>query len=37
MCVHADEVPHVTGQSAPISGTNQALGIGMKLGIELFE
>ena len=35
MCVHADEVPLVIGQSAPISGTNQALGTGMKLGIEL--
>lgn len=35
VCVHADEAKLVIGQSAPISGTNQALGTGMKLGIEL--
>ena len=35
MCVHAEEAPLIIGQSAPISGTNQALGTGMKLGIEL--
>jgi ABC-type branched-subunit amino acid transport system substrate-binding protein len=35
VCVHADDAPLIIGQSAPISGTNQALGTGMKLGIEL--
>ena len=35
VCVRADEAPLIIGQSAPISGTNQALGTGMKLGIEL--
>jgi ABC-type branched-subunit amino acid transport system substrate-binding protein len=35
VCVHAEDAPIVIGQSAPISGTNQALGTGMKLGIEL--
>ncbi|HWU90607.1 MAG TPA: ABC transporter substrate-binding protein [Kofleriaceae bacterium] len=35
VCVHAEDDPLVIGMSAPISGTNQALGIGMKLGIEL--
>ncbi|HSD86992.1 MAG TPA: ABC transporter substrate-binding protein [Kofleriaceae bacterium] len=35
VCVRADDSPIVIGQSAPISGTNQALGTGMKLGIEL--
>src|SRR3954469_9433217 len=35
VCVHAEDAPLVIGQSAPISGTNQALGTGMKLGIEL--
>jgi len=34
-CVHAEDAPLIIGQSAPISGTNQALGTGMKLGIEL--
>jgi ABC-type branched-subunit amino acid transport system substrate-binding protein len=35
VCVHAADAPLVIGQSAPVTGTNQALGIGMKLGIEL--
>ena len=35
VCVHAEDAPLIIGQSAPISGTNQALGTGMKLGIEL--
>ena len=35
VCVHADDAPLIIGESAPISGTNQALGTGMKLGIEL--
>ncbi|MBA3392565.1 MAG: ABC transporter substrate-binding protein [Deltaproteobacteria bacterium] len=35
VCVHPEDAPLVIGQSAPISGTNQALGTGMKLGIEL--
>jgi branched-chain amino acid transport system substrate-binding protein len=35
VCVDAAEAPLVIGQSAPISGTNQALGTQMKLGIEL--
>jgi branched-chain amino acid transport system substrate-binding protein len=35
VCVRADDAPLVIGQSAPISGTNQALGTQMKLGIEL--
>jgi ABC-type branched-subunit amino acid transport system substrate-binding protein len=35
VCVHAEDAPLVIGQSAPISGTNQALGTGMKLGVEL--
>ncbi len=35
VCVHAEDAPLVIGQSAPVSGTNQALGTGMKLGIEL--
>src|SRR5512146_2904450 len=35
VCVHAEDAPLVIGQSAPISGTNQALGTAMKLGIEL--
>ena len=34
-CVHAADATLVIGESAPISGTNQALGTGMKLGIEL--
>jgi branched-chain amino acid transport system substrate-binding protein len=35
VCVRAMEAPLQIGQSAPISGTNQALGTEMKLGIEL--
>ncbi|HEY5926051.1 MAG TPA: ABC transporter substrate-binding protein [Kofleriaceae bacterium] len=35
VCVPAEEAPLLIGQSAPVSGTNQALGTGMKLGIEL--
>lgn len=35
VCVHAEDAPLIIGQSAPVSGTNQALGTGMKLGIEL--
>jgi ABC-type branched-subunit amino acid transport system substrate-binding protein len=35
VCVRAADAPIVVGQSAPISGTNQALGTQMKLGIEL--
>src|SRR5512147_1360299 len=35
VCVEAKDAPLVIGQSAPVSGTNQALGTGMKLGIEL--
>lgn len=35
VCVSAEDAPLVIGQSAPVSGTNQALGTGMKLGIEL--
>jgi branched-chain amino acid transport system substrate-binding protein len=35
VCVEAEDAPLVVGQSAPISGTNQALGTEMKLGIEL--
>lgn len=35
MCVAAEDAPLVIGQSAPVSGTNQALGTAMKLGIEL--
>ncbi len=35
VCVHASDAPLIIGESAPISGTNQALGTGMKLGIEL--
>src|ERR1043165_5205728 len=35
VCVRAEDAPIVVGQSAPISGTNQALGTAMKLGIEL--
>lgn len=35
VCVYADDAPIMIGQSAPISGTNQALGTGMKLGIDL--
>jgi ABC-type branched-subunit amino acid transport system substrate-binding protein len=35
VCVRAEDAPLVIGQSAPVSGTNQELGTGMKLGIEL--
>jgi ABC-type branched-subunit amino acid transport system substrate-binding protein len=35
VCVHASDAPIIVGESAPISGTNQALGTQMKLGIEL--
>ncbi len=35
ICVTAEDAPIVVGQSAPISGAAQALGTGMKLGIEL--
>ncbi|MEO8705359.1 MAG: ABC transporter substrate-binding protein [Kofleriaceae bacterium] len=35
VCVGAEDAPLLIGQSAPVSGTNQALGTGMKLGIEL--
>ncbi|HUS28465.1 MAG TPA: ABC transporter substrate-binding protein [Kofleriaceae bacterium] len=35
VCVYTDDAPIVVGQSAPISGTNQALGTAMKLGIEI--
>ena len=35
VCVRVEDVPLIIGQSAPVSGTNQALGTNMKLGIEL--
>ena len=35
VCVRASDAPIIVGESAPISGTNQALGTQMKLGIEL--
>jgi len=35
VCVGASDATLLIGESAPISGTNQALGTGMKLGIEL--
>ena len=35
VCVDAKDAPLVIGQSAPVSGTSQELGTGMKLGIEL--
>ncbi|HEU0034239.1 MAG TPA: ABC transporter substrate-binding protein [Kofleriaceae bacterium] len=35
VCVEASAAPLVIGESAPVSGPNQALGTGMKLGIEL--
>src|SRR4051812_30379237 len=35
VCVAAEDAPLIIGQSAPISGTNQALGTQMKLGIDL--
>jgi ABC-type branched-subunit amino acid transport system substrate-binding protein len=35
VCVRSEDDPIVIGMTAPVSGTNQALGTGMKLGIEL--
>jgi hypothetical protein len=35
VCVRPEDDPLVIGMSAPISGVNQALGTGMKLGIQL--
>jgi len=35
VCVAAGDAPLIIGQSAPVSGTNQALGTAMKLGISL--
>jgi branched-chain amino acid transport system substrate-binding protein len=35
VCVTAEEAPLVIGHSSALSGTNQALGTNMKLGIEL--
>jgi ABC-type branched-subunit amino acid transport system substrate-binding protein len=35
VCVAVEDAPLILGESAPISGTNQALGTAMKLGIEL--
>ncbi|HEY5944137.1 MAG TPA: ABC transporter substrate-binding protein, partial [Kofleriaceae bacterium] len=35
VCVNADDAPLVIGHSSALSGTNQALGTNMKLGIEL--
>lgn len=35
VCVDPAEAPIVLGQSAPATGNNQALGIGMRTGIEL--
>lgn len=35
VCVHAEDAPLIIGESAPVTGTNQALGTGMKLGIQL--
>ena len=35
VCVQSSDATLIIGESAPISGTNQALGTGMKLGIEL--
>ncbi|MGE5185200.1 MAG: ABC transporter substrate-binding protein [Acidobacteriota bacterium] len=35
VCVHAEDAPLVIGTSAPLTGTNQALGTAMKLGIQL--
>jgi branched-chain amino acid transport system substrate-binding protein len=35
VCVKAEDATITIGQSAPVSGTNQALGTEMKLGIEL--
>jgi len=33
-CVNASDAPLTIGESAPVSGTNQALGTAMKLGID---
>src|ERR1044071_4865573 len=35
VCIRAADAPLIIGESAPVSGTNQALGMAMKLGIEL--
>jgi ABC-type branched-subunit amino acid transport system substrate-binding protein len=35
VCVEASDATLIIGESAPISGTNQALGTSMKLGIDL--
>jgi len=35
VCVQASDAPIIVGESAPISGTNQALGTGMKQGIQM--
>jgi branched-chain amino acid transport system substrate-binding protein len=35
VCVHSEDAPLVIGTSAPLTGTNQALGTAMKLGIQL--
>ncbi len=35
VCVRAEDAPLIIGESAPISGINQALGTAMKLGVEL--
>jgi len=35
VCVHVENAPLVIGTSAPLTGTNQALGTGMKLGLQL--
>jgi len=35
VCVHAEDAPLIIGQSAPVTGTNQALGTGMRLGTQL--
>ncbi len=35
VCIAAEDAPIIIGQSAPVSGINQALGTGMKDGIQL--
>src|SRR5689334_5466989 len=35
VCVGAADAPLIIGQSAPVTGTNQALGTDMKLGVSL--
>src|ERR1051326_5713402 len=35
VCVRAEDAPIIIGSSSPVSGVNQALGTGMKLGITL--